>query len=204
MLSEFQPQITKKYGYETETHRVETYDGFVLEMHRLTASPVTGQFNSEKPPVFVMHGLLGSSGDWILIGPQNALPYLLSDLGYDVWLGNARGNRYSGEHAYLTSDMKEYWDFSWHEIGMYDIPVMVNHVLRTRNVGKLHYIGHSQGTTSFLVMTSMMPQYNEKIIKLYALAPAAFLSHMSNPFLRYLSSHLSTASVRNQNDLLYE
>ncbi|XP_058828264.1 lipase 1-like [Topomyia yanbarensis] len=187
------PQITIKYGYRTEVHKVETYDGFVVEMHRLTASPSTGQFDSGKPPVFIMHGLLGSSADWILIGSQNALPYLLSDRGYDVWLGNARGNRYSREHTYLTIDMKEYWDFSWHEIGLYDVPAMINHVLQSRRVEQLHYIGHSQGTTAFFVMMSLMPEFNKKIIKLHALAPAAYLYHLNNPAIRFLTTHLHTA-----------
>ncbi|KAL1375208.1 hypothetical protein pipiens_004723 [Culex pipiens pipiens] len=188
------PQITVKYGYRTETHKVETYDGFFVVMHRLRASPSKGPFDARKPPVLLMHGLLGSSGDWIMIGPKNALPYLLADQGYDVWLGNARGNRYSGEHAYLTDDMREYWDFSWHEIGIYDVPTMVDHVLKTRKVKQLHYVGHSQGTTSFLVMTSMMPEYNKKIIKMHALAPAAYLYHLNNPAMRFLATHMITAT----------
>ncbi|XP_055527065.1 lipase 3-like [Wyeomyia smithii] len=163
-------------------------------MHRLTASPSGGPFDPQKKPVFLMHGLLGSSGDWVLIGPKHALPYLLSDQGYDVWLGNARGNRYGREHKHMTMDMKEFWDFSWHEIGVYDVPMMVDFILRTRSVEKLHYIGHSQGTTAFFVMTSLMPEYNEKIIKLHALAPAAYVYHLKNPLLRYLSTHLQTAT----------
>ncbi|XP_062550414.1 lipase 1-like isoform X2 [Armigeres subalbatus] len=186
------PQIITKYGYKAETHRIETYDGYIVEMHRLTVSPSSGKFDPRKPPVLMMHGLLGSSADWIMIGPHNGLSYLLSDRGYDVWLGNARGNRYSREHTYLTADMTEYWDFTWHEIGVYDVPAMIDYVLKVRNFTKLHYVGYSQGTTAFLVMTSSMPKYNEKIIKLHAMAPAAYMSHLNNPVFRYLSSHLST------------
>ncbi|XP_058456953.1 lipase 3-like [Malaya genurostris] len=188
-------QIATKYGYRTEVHRVETHDGFVVEMHRLSASPMTGEYDSDKPPVFIMHGLLGSSADWILIGPQNALPYLLSDRGYDVWLGNARGNRYSRKHSYLSIETKDYWDFSWHEIGIYDVPVMIDHILHIRGVNRLHYIGHSQGTTAFLVMTSLKPEFNEKVIKLHALAPAAYLYYLNNPLMRYLATHLQTATA---------
>lgn len=193
--SHLQPQIIVKYGYKTETYRRETYDGFVVEMHRITASPISGRFDPSKPPVLLIHGLLGSSADWIMTGPQNGLPYLLSNLGYDVWLGNARGSRYSREHTYLTADMKEYWDFSWHEIGIYDIPTMIDFVLKTTRFEKIHYVGYSQGTTAFFVMTSLMPKYNDKIIKLHALAPAAYMTHLSNPVFRYLAAHLSTVTV---------
>ncbi|XP_019553280.3 lipase 1-like [Aedes albopictus] len=188
------PQIIVKYGYKTETYRRETYDGFVVEMHRITASPISGRFHPSKPPVLLIHGLLGSSADWIMTGPQNGLPYLLSNLGYDVWLGNARGSRYSREHTYLTADMKEYWDFSWHEIGIYDIPTMIDFVLKTTKFEKIHYVGYSQGTTAFFVMTSLMPKYNDKIIKLHALAPAAYMTHLSNPVFRYLAAHLNTVT----------
>lgn len=42
----------------------------------------------------------------------NELAFRLSDLGYDVWLGNTRGNIYSRKHAWLDIDTPEYWQFS--------------------------------------------------------------------------------------------
>jgi lysosomal acid lipase/cholesteryl ester hydrolase len=37
--------------------------------------------------------------------------YVMADEGYDVWLGNARGNTYSREHVNLTAKKKEFWNF---------------------------------------------------------------------------------------------
>ena len=44
----------------------------------------------------------------------------------------------------LTDEDESFWDFSWHEIGYYDLPAMINHILNTTKNDKLHYVGHSQ------------------------------------------------------------
>ncbi|XP_034948972.1 uncharacterized protein [Chelonus insularis] len=179
-------QLIAKYGYHGETHTVTTLDGYMLEMHRITG-PHWNPSPANKPVVFLMHGLLSSSVDWIISGPGKALAYLLADEGYDVWMGNARGNFYSRKHKYLSTLDKQYWLFSWHEIGTRDLPAMIDHVLKETNATKTFYVGHSQGTTSFYVMVSTYPQYNDKIISMSSLAPVAFVKHMTSPFFQILS-----------------
>lgn len=107
----------------------------------------------------------------------NALAYLLSDNGYDIWLGNTRGNDHSHDHKTLSSTSKEYWNFSWHEIGYYDIPAMIDYVLEQTNSSGVYYVGHSQGTTTFTVMLATRPEYNRKIIQSHLLAPAVFMKN---------------------------
>ncbi|XP_058451063.1 lipase 1-like [Malaya genurostris] len=177
------PQLVVKYGYQVESHMVTTEDGYMLTMFRiLPRHPST----TKKFPVLMVHGFLGSSADFVVSGPNNSLAYLLADNGYDVWLANVRGTRYSRNHTTLLVDTEEYWDFSWHEIGYHDLPAMIDHVLMETTAPKLQYIGHSQGCTTYFVMSSTRPKYNKKIALMTALAPAVVLKRVRSPILRLL------------------
>ncbi|KOB52045.1 Lipase, partial [Operophtera brumata] len=164
--------LIKKYGYRCEIHRVYTEDRYILEMHRVPHGK--NQTPGPRPVVFLQHGLLSSSAEWVLMTPGKGLAYILADKGYDVWMGNARGNTYSRRHSVLKPESKAFWQFSWHEIGYYDLPAMIDYVTKETGVEKLQYVGFSQGTTVFWVMASTRPEYNDKIIAMQALAPIAY------------------------------
>lgn len=83
-------------------------------------------------PIFLQHGLLSSSADWLLSGPEKALAFILADLGYDVWLGNARGNTYSRHHINMSNNDAKYWDFSWHEMAEFDLPAEIDFIYNYR------------------------------------------------------------------------
>ncbi|XP_012214450.1 lipase 3-like [Linepithema humile] len=186
-------ELIKKYGYNGELHKVVTVDGYVLELHR-----ITGRFNSsavQKPIAFVMHGLLCSSASWVLSGPEKSLGFILSDAGYDVWLGNARGNLYSRKHTTLSTLDKEYWDFSWHEIGTHDLPAKIDHILETTGQEKLFYLGHSQGTTAFFVMATELPEYQNKIQAMFAMAPVAYCRRLESPVIQFIATFSGPINV---------
>lgn len=115
--------------------------------------------------------------------------YILADAGYDVWMGNYRGNKYSRNHTYLDPDKDEtkFWDFSWHEMGIYDLPTMIDYVLEKTQEKKVFYVGHSQGTTGFFVMCSEKPEYNDKIYAQFSLAPIAYMNHMTSPLMKIIA-----------------
>lgn len=104
-------------------------------------------------------------------------------------MGNARGNVYSRKHILYDpdgsrADRERFWKFSWHEIGIIDVPAMIDYVLLTTKQPNLFYIGHSQGTTVFFVMMSERPEYNSKIKLMHALAPVGYMDHAASPVLR--------------------
>lgn len=178
--------LIQKYGYPAEEHKVTTEDGYILTLHRIPHGK-DGPARKQRGVAFVQHGILSSSIDWAIPGPEKGIAYLLAERGYDVWLGNARGNTYSKQHVNMSNTDKEFWDFSWHEIGAIDLPTMIDYVLEQTGVEKVQYIGHSQGTTAFYVMASTRPEYNDKIRAQFSLAPIAYMSHMTSPLFQVLA-----------------
>ncbi|XP_076684092.1 lipase 3-like [Andrena cerasifolii] len=176
----------EKLGYSAETHEATTEDGYILQLFRITGSKKSPKAEN-KPAVLLLHGLLDCSASWLLATPEKSLGYLLADWGYDVWLGNARGSRYSRKHKWMTTQDKEYWTFSWHEIGIYDLPAMIDHIREASKQEKILYVGHSQGTTAFFVMASERVEQQAKIKAMFALAPATFMPRNTNPFIRLLA-----------------
>lgn len=114
-------------------------------------------------------------------------------------MGNARGTRNSRRHVKLNPnsryDRGEFFDFSWEEIGSIDVANMIDYVLLHTNNTKLNYIGHSQGGTAFLVLNSMRPEYNEKIVSGHLLAGVGYKEHFPHAFLRTLAMFTSTIYV---------
>ncbi|XP_058451599.1 lipase 1-like [Malaya genurostris] len=178
------PQLIRKYGYDLEEHLVRTEDGYLLTMFRIPPR-IPGL---RKHPVFMMHSLLSSSADWIMVGRRHGLAYLLANRGYDVWMGNARGSRYSRRHERYSVSSPKFWDFSFHEIGYYDIPALIDYVLEYTRNRQLHYVGYSQGAMTCFITFSDRFGYNEKIIELQALSPAVYMYRSLSVLMNLIAS----------------
>ncbi|XP_053616516.1 lipase 3-like isoform X2 [Plodia interpunctella] len=204
------PQLISSAGYPVEKHRAKTPDGYILQLHRIPAGRRTarrsGSPNAKgKKAVLIVHGLLGSSSDFVIMGPERSLGFILADAGYDVWLGNLRGNVHTS-HQTLKRNNPEFWAYSFHEHGKYDAPAMIDKVLNMTGLEKVFYIGYSMGTTTFFTMMAQRPEYNDKVIAFVALAPAVYLDNM-----RFLANFLlktvnlsSTMRARGMLSLAFE
>ena len=165
------PELIEDSGYEVEVHEAITADGFLLQLHRI---PSRGK------PVLLMHGLLCSSYCWVTSGPDS-LGFLLSDLGYDVWLGNFRGTKYSRQHTTLNPDKDaEFWRFTLHELGINDLATMIGTVIEISGKTSLSFVGHSMGTTAFLILASSRPREVEAVNRAVLLAPVVEPHNMRN------------------------
>ncbi|EFA01620.1 lipase 1 [Tribolium castaneum] len=184
-------EMIEKHGYVCETHYITTEDGYILTYHRIPHGK-NNDNSTKRPAVLLMHGLISSSADYVNMGPNNSLAYILADIGYDVWLGNARGNGWSRNHTTLdiVADAEKFFDFSWHEIGYYDLPAAIDYILDVNGDDSIYYVGHSQGTTAFMVLGSTRPEYNSKIKIASLMGPASYMEHQSTTLLVGLSKYI--------------
>ena len=99
--------ITKRLGYPYEKHIYKTADGYLNSVMRIPGRkgtsntilkngvqhcPVTG------PVVIYQHGLCDCCAG-ILCREEESLGLRLVNKGFDLWLPNTRGNRYSKDHV---------------------------------------------------------------------------------------------------------
>ncbi|XP_045536365.1 lipase 1-like [Papilio machaon] len=200
-------QLARKYGHHAMEYKVTTKDGYILGLFR-----IRGKYRRKKNklPVLLMHGIADSSDAWLLRG-NFSLGITLANSGYDLWFGNIRGNKYSRNHVRLNPDKDvQFWDFSFHENGYYDLPAIIDRVLNETGFKKLNAIGFSQGNTIFYVLCSTRPEYNSKINVMMALAPICYIQNVQSPLSFFISissalydvlSALGINEVANDNSL---
>ncbi|KAK8588558.1 hypothetical protein V6N13_087467 [Hibiscus sabdariffa] len=169
--------LVQTQGYACEEHKVTTEDGYILSVQRIPAGR-SGK-TANKPPVLLQHGIFVDAATWLLNSPDESLGFILADNGFDVWLANTRGTKYSSGHTSLSPNDSAYWEWSWDELVQYDLSALVQYV-HYKTGQKLHYVGHSLGT--LIALASFSKQ--EKLINMFRsaalLCPIAYLNQIQS------------------------
>ena len=146
----------------------------------------SGRGNGKKrPPVLLNHGAMMTSEAWLTApsrmisnnGKGNGnqipctLPHVLLHSGYDVWIANRRGNKYSCKHTHLSIHDPAYWNFSLDEPACRDLPAVVDFVREATGHGQVSLIGFSQGAAETLASLSMVKGMEKKVNIAILLAP---------------------------------
>lgn len=87
----------------------------------------------------------------------------LSSHGFDIWLANNRGNKYSCTNSKLSSNSKEFWDFSFQEMAEIDLPLFIQTVKEKTGKDKISIVAHSQGGTQLLASLAEFPELQDSV-----------------------------------------
>lgn len=172
------PQLIKYWGYPAEVHTANTTDGYSLTLHRIPFGRNDTGKQKDRPVIYMQHTLLSSSADWVMNLPNTSLGFVFADHGFDVWLGNVRGNVYSRKHKTLSTKSKEFWDFSIDEHAKHDFPAIINYILKHTNQTQIYYAGHSQGTLMAFGGFDESPELAKKIKVCFLFGPLAKMEEM--------------------------
>ncbi|XP_075105766.1 triacylglycerol lipase 2-like isoform X2 [Nicotiana tabacum] len=165
------------HGYKCHEFEVTTDDGFILSVQRIPKGRDGVGGGANRPPVLLQHGVLVDGITWLQNSPEQSPAMILADNGFDVWISNIRGTRYSRRHVTLDPNSSDYWNWTWDDLVVHDLPTVIDLVFQQTGQ-KIHYIGHSMGT--LIALASFSEGRNlDKIKSAALLSPVAYLSHMT-------------------------
>ena len=78
-------------------------------------------------------------------------------------------------------DEKEYWDFSWAEMGLYDDTANIRKMKEVTGEEKVFYIGYSQGTSQMFYALAHLEDsfFAEHLYKALMFAPCLLLTDVT-------------------------
>lgn len=174
---------------KVESYFVKTEDKYILKVFHLIKDK---RGRKKGPPILLQHGLFQNAEKFVFNGKQSLAIQLL-EVGFDVWLGNNRGCIYSRGHETLSTVNDAYFDFSFFEMGKYDMPATVDAILDKLGKKKLTYIGYSQGTAQMFSALSYNHGDLQNKLNLYiALAPIARLDNTTHEFFINLGKYVDS------------
>lgn len=86
---------------------------------------------------------------------------------------------------------QEYSDYSFYEMGKYDIPTLLDYIRTNTSETKVHYISHSMGTSQmFSALAKDEHNVKDKVSTFVAFSPVVKMEHNTAKFLLQLTKDM--------------
>ena len=164
------------YGYDWEPYEITTDDGYTLTLMNVTKKRSAHKANAPLNPLLMVPAMGSNPDSWLSVAiyndpPDNAIQLKLLDEGHDLWGLYSRGSEYSRVHDKYDVHTAEFWNFSWHEMGYYDLKAAVDFIYQKKQQ-KVAMFGYSMGTTQiFAALASEYDFFKDKVFKVIQQAP---------------------------------
>ncbi|XP_015789096.1 lipase 3-like [Tetranychus urticae] len=187
-------QLIVSRGFKYERHFVTTEDGYILQLYRIINPYAQAARGRNLKPILVLHGGFTSCSSFMINGPgghikewvngkpphdtSKSLAFALANGEFDVWLGNVRGTRYSNHTRLDPYKDHEFWNYTFVEMGKYDVTAMVDYIIDETGFERIFYIGYSQGTMAIFTLLAKQPQFACKLNLNINVTPIAFIGDL--------------------------
>ena len=127
---------TEWMSYQATTTDTNEYNVTLIRLTRDNTA-----ISDDNPPVLLLNGIYSTPMDWFyeFDGVTNKpLAFSIADAGYDVWVGFSRGEDRSASNPSfssggIASDNPDFFNFSYQDVGLYDVKTMVNKIVQERD-----------------------------------------------------------------------
>lgn len=101
-------------------------------------------------------------------------------------------------HQNLNITAKEFWNFSFHEKGYFDVAASIDYILNRTGLDKITAVGFSEGTSALIALTSTRTEYQKKINLVSLLSPIGYMGGVTSPIYVLAVNFLNVLQVGTQ------
>ena len=126
-------EVADRDGMTWETFDIVSKDKtWVIPVFHITGTVDGGFYETDetKAPLLFQHGAFGDASGWL--SSSHHYIFELANRGYDIWMFNQRGSRYTRRSDGFTVDQQEYWDWDQTDMVKYDLPPCIDKILSVR------------------------------------------------------------------------
>ena len=149
-------------------------------MFRITGKENVKADSSPRKPVILGHGKFMDSTSWFKSGGgvENVvpLPLQLYDAGFDVWLSNARGTKYSLGHDILRTieNNENFWYWTYAEFAKFDATAQMKTIKKVTGAEQVSYVGYHWTSTAMFMQLAMWEDKMTDLERFVAIDPCLY------------------------------